>query len=581
MKGISSRQRIVEAARTLAVSIPLVLAGVLGGTQTAQAAQPVDHFKAGGPDRARGGDDALFYPNDFEAAVTGQPDPNRLVFFSLCRRAPFDTTSLYSPFGSGNADAIVNDTTFVLIDGTTCYEPQNEQNIVINPTNARNVVTASNDYRYGFQAQVYVSSDGGATHSDVLLPGWDTATGAQGLFKHVQAGGDPVLAFEPGGILYYAALVYDFSYANRTPSGVAVASSHNGGVSWSAPVMVHYEAANNFFNDKEWIAAGPNGAVYVTWTQFNQGPHGAGYISSNIVISVSHDYGATWSDPVNVSDAAHPFDQGSSPAVAPNGTIYVAYEGNQASNVARDQTVLARSTDGGKTFTNTELGRVYDDSNCYPTNVAQGRSRLSFEQFRLSSFPSLAIDPTTGKMAITWADDQGNAGCGGSNPKFTGLTNNQVKLITSSNGTTWTAPAIITFGSDKAYPAVGMNAGRTVVGYFTRDYSPVPTATDHTCQRGFLETTNPTYPRSAPLYIDLNPVCLDYAISKSDDGFASETRVSSQSSNPYVQFSGSFIGDYTGVAVDSTGSALAVWTDDRGNPRVTRPNQDTVVGNGF
>jgi hypothetical protein len=30
------------------------------------------------------------------------------------------------------------------------------------------------------------------------------------------------------------------------------------------------------------------------------------------------------------------------------------------------------------------------------------------------------------------------------------------------------------------------NAGRTVVGYYTRDFSPVPTATDHTCQRGFL-----------------------------------------------------------------------------------------------
>ena len=37
-------------------------------------------------------------------------------------------------------------------------------------------------------------------------------------------------------------------------------------------------------------------------------------------------------------DAAHPFDQGSSPAYAPDGTLYVAYEGNQASDVTKDQT---------------------------------------------------------------------------------------------------------------------------------------------------------------------------------------------------------------------------------------------------
>ena len=555
------------------------------------AAATGDHFKPLGPNKATGrSDDALFWPADFEAAAASHPDANRLVFFSRCRRAPFTSTTLYTPFGSGNADAIVGDTTFTLVDGTTCYEPQNEQNIVINPTNALNVVTASNDYRSGFQSQVYVSTDGGATFTDVLLPGWDPATGGTGLFTHVQAGGDPVLAFAPEGTIYYAALVYNFSFASHTPSGVAVASSSNGGFTWSTPVMVHYESANNFFNDKEWIAAGPNGAVYVTWTLFNQGPHGAGYISSNIVISVSHDHGASWSDPVNVSDAAHPFDQGSSPAVAPDGTLYVAYEGNQASDPSKDQTVLARSTDGGKTFTNTELGRVYDDFGCYPLNVAQGRARLSFEQFRINSFPSLAIDPTTGALAVVWADDVGNAGCAAGHTSFSGLTNNQVKLVTSPDGISWTAPGVITSGGDKVFPAVAANNGRTVVGYYTRDFSPVPTPTDRSCGRGFLDTTDSGYPTSptTPVhYIDLNPVCIDYAISFSDNGYASERRVSTQSSNPYLQFSGSFIGDYTGVAVDSTGRAVAVWTDGRGHPGLaadpasTRPNQDTVVGNGL
>jgi len=513
------------------------------------------HFKPLGPSKFGGNDDSLFTPTDFEAAAASHPDADRLVFFSLCRRPPFTSPTLYSLFSASNADAIVNDTTFPLAD------------------------TSANDYRGGFQSQVYVSTDGGKTFTDVSLPGWDPASGATGLFKHVQAGGDPVLAFAPDGTLYFNALVYDFSFASHTPSGVAVAVSHDGGASWGTPVMIHYEATKDFFNDKNWIAAGANGNVFATWTSFRSSPAG-GYISSNIVGSASHDSGATWSDPVAVSDSAHPYDQGSSPAFAPDGTLYVAYEGNQASDINRDQTVVARSTDGGKTFTNTEIGRVYDDFGCYPFNVSQGRQRLSFEQFRLNGFPSLAIDPTTSGIAVAWADDQNNAGCAAGAPSFSGLTNNQVKLVTSADGTTWTAPRQITSGKDKVFPAAAANHGRTVVGYYTRDYSPTPTATDHTCARGFLNTSDPTYPQSPAIY-DLNAVCLDYALSSSTDRYASETRVSSQSSNPFTQFSGSFIGDYTGVAVDSTGTARAVWTDNRGRPGVTTPNQDTVVGSGF
>jgi hypothetical protein len=553
------------------------------GSSYAAAQAAGDHFKALGPDKGQAARaDSLFYPGDFEAAVAAQPDPNNLVLFSLCRRAPFTSSTLYPSLAGGNVDAVIGDTTFTLVDGTQCYEPQNEQNIVVNPTNSANIVTSANDYRFGFQELVYVSMDGGNSFADVLLPGWDVATGGTGQFTHVSAGGDPVLAFGQDGTLYFLALVYDFSFASHTPSGVAVASSRDGGASWSTPVMVHYESANNFFNDKPWIAAGAGGDVYVTWTHFNQGPHGLGYISSNIVGALSHDHGHTWTEMIAVSDRAHPFDQGSSPAYAPDGTLYVAYEGNQASNPARDQTVVARSTDGGKTFTNTEVGRVYDDVGCYPTNVAQGRARLSFEQFRVSSFPSLAIDPSTGGLAIAWSDDQNNAGCASGAASFSGLTDNQVKLVTSADGKTWTAPQQITSGADKVYPAVGANAGRTVVGYYSRDFSPVPTATDHTCQRGFLSDQDPGYPTSATTpvhYTDLAPVCLDYAFSSSSDNFASETRVTSQSSNPYLQFSGSFIGDYTGVAVDASGGVHTAWTDDRGLPGTTTPNQDTVVGN--
>lgn len=163
------------------------------------AATPADHFKALGPDKGQAeNDDSLFFPADFEAAVASHPDPNGLVLFSLCRRAPFTSTTLYADFSSANANAIVNDTTFPLADGTQCYNPQNEQNIAINPTNGQNVVTSANDYRAGFRAFVYVSTDGGNTFRNVLLPGWDPATGGAGLFKHVQAGGRSGFGIFPG-----------------------------------------------------------------------------------------------------------------------------------------------------------------------------------------------------------------------------------------------------------------------------------------------------------------------------------------------------------------------------------------------
>jgi hypothetical protein len=258
----------------------------------------------------------------------GQPSPSDKVFVSRCRFAPFTSTSLYAPFaGTNNVDVVTGDTTFAFADGTTCYNPQNETNIVINPTNARNLVTSANDYRYSGPA-AYSGFDAGRTWTDVQMFGWTVDTGGRGLFKKIQNVSDPVLAFAPNGTVYMVQVVYTFRFRtsksepvnNATASGVAVASSADGGVSWTAPHMVYFADAINFFEDKPWMTVGPDGTLYVTWTRFNQGPHGTGCLSSNIEMAISHTGGKTWSSVEQVSDAAHPSDQGSFPLVAPNGT---------------------------------------------------------------------------------------------------------------------------------------------------------------------------------------------------------------------------------------------------------------------
>jgi len=201
-------------------------------------------------------------------------------------------------------------------------------------------------------------------------------------------------------------------------------------------------------------------------------------------------------------------------------------------------------------------------------------------QLRMNSYPSMTIDPTNGHLAIVWADNEGNGSCGTGGTEYVGPgTSNQVKLVTSADGQTWSPVDTITnTPADKVFPSVGANAGIISVGYYTRDYSPVPTDTDRLC--GIVELDSETGNLVLPVDAGRRnaPVCLDWALKSSVDGFTTQLRITSQSSNPYILFAGSFIGDYEGTAVDDLGNTYTVWTDFRGNPGVTSPNQDTLVG---
>ena len=563
----------------------LVAASLLSGASIATAASGgTDHFKATIADGGAGEAGELRTPLQFEQQAATAAGVGTQTLFSRCRR---DLGSkVYNAFGPKEHDAIVGDTRFTFADGTSCYNPQNEQNIVINPANAANLVTSANEYR-DTAVSVYVSKNGGTSWTDVALRGWTRATGGAGVFSNLDSCGDPVLAFNADGSrLYFTSLVCNFDKFPRTMSGVAIAWSGDGGSSWSAPKMIDYRATGDFFADKEWLTVGGDGTVYVTWTKFYQGPRGLSYLKSPIVMSSSSDGGASWSSVKDVSDAAHPYNQGSQVGVAPDGTLYVAYEASDpGTNYATDVLVVATSADRGRTFTQHHVARVWDDLDCYPLQRpgAQNRQTLSYEQFRINSFPSMAIDPSNGAIAITWADNQGSGTCGGGGTSFSGTTSNQVKLVTKATGAAWSSVRTITSDTfDKVYPSVGANHGRIVVGYYTRAYSPSPTAQDRSC--GIAEIDSTTHLVVAPVDAAraAAPVCLDWAIrSSSAADFGTETRVTTQSSNPYILFSGSFIGDYTGTAVDAAGHAVTVWTDFRGNPGVTAPNQDTLVGTGY
>jgi hypothetical protein len=126
-------------------------------------------------------------------------------------------------------------------------------------------------------------------------------------------------------------------------------------------------------------------------------------------------------------------------------------------------------------------------------------------------------------------------------------------------------------GSDKVFPSVAANNGKIAVSYYTRDYaitSALPVCNVQTNSDPAGITPIPT----------ARSVCIDYAAKSSTSNFGSERRLSTASSNPFIMFAdGSFIGDYSQIAIGSDGKAHAAWTDFRGNPGVTSANQDVVV----
>lgn len=506
--------------------------------------------------------------------------------WGLCRSNPFSLASAYPPPSSGEVDAIVGDP--VNNTGASnlgCQTPQNETTIAVNPTDSRNLIAGANDYRVvsprsglnDGSGWAYYSRDGGATWANVQLPGLTLQTGGQGNFKKMDSAGDPVIAFGSDGTAYYANIVFSRS---TFASGIAVSVSADGGATWSQPNMVSYSDAGNFFHDKEWIGAGPNGRVVVTWTRFNQGPKGAGYLESPIVGAISYDRGKTWNrQSFPVSDRAHPYNQGSQVGFAPNGDLYVAYEaGEPSTDYATDSLVLARSQDDGRTFEQQTIARVYDDLDCYP--VFNGRQTLTDMHFRLNSYPSMSIDPQSGRIAFAWADQQGSGSCGNGGTTFSGTTGARTKLVQGFWGS-FGSPIIVAGDAsgnvDTVFPAVAAGSGKVVVTYYTREFAS--THDPAVCNVRIPDVDPGSGPYTEP---SARSVCLDYASRTLAVGGAlgATSRLTSNGSNPFVQFAnGAFIGDYTQVAIGADGRAHASWTDFRGKPGTTPANQDVYVSN--
>ncbi len=497
--------------------------------------------------------------------------------------SPLDGTSVASPDVTVNRD--------------TAAASQNETAIAVDPNNPNRVVGSANDYTTRTWAcaisgtpcsglgdaysGTYFSNDGGSTwccsnsdpnHIGTLIPGVEHLVGGP-----YEAGGDPAVAFDSQGRVFYAGLGFNRTSAPNTVTVNEGTFDGSGNLSWGPPTFINPTTAPSVLNDKEWIAADWHASsayhdrVYVSWTRFIFNPVNGRYVQSPIFFAYSTDHGATFSAPTNISRNVL-YDQGSRPIVGPDGSVYVIFEGATRLSTLDSQWVM-KSTDGGVTFGKpTKIADVQDIVT--PANTA----------FRVNSFPAGDIAPN-GDLYVAWSTQVKNTdGSLCATRTNTGCHAAAVYSKSTDGGTTWSASAPI-------LPALDAS-NRTAIGYpvTNPDGSPLnapaarrvdtfwPAVAVSPTGRVYMsayaadvvspwQTCDVNHTPPAPegrincLGLDnyIHNARLDYAVADLSTDVSNV--VTTHPINTRYHFGGGFIGDYTDLAVGSDNRFHALWTD--------------------
>jgi hypothetical protein len=430
---------------------------------------------------------------------------------------------------SGGDAAPISTTSIALdnnVDVSNECGPQSETFITINPNKPKVLAGGSNEI-FRLPMRGYYSANGGTSWGgvDLPLPPPKTKSG-------MDFGSDPALAFDSSNNLFYGYIVVYFGSGNGiNGTDVAVARSVDGGKTYPTVSFFGFENGTNHFNDKPMITADQSAGspfrdnVYIAWDAASGGSTGGG-----IRVATSRDHGATFSI-TRVDDPNGPGGSiGASPAVGPNGEVYVAWNDYIANAI-----VFNRSLDGGQTWG----APTSISAKTLPFDI-----RIPAESFRGALvYPSLDVDrssgPHSGRIYCSWMD-------------LTAANVTDIFLSYSDNaGTTWSAPAPVTDQLPKAVDRFNhwMSVDPTTGGLNVAFYD---TRNDTT---GFRYQT-------------------DYYLAKSTDGTTfsgADVRVSSASSNEHdcnglfpcqaINY-GNQQGDYEGL-VSFGGVSYPIWTDSR------------------
>ena len=436
---------------------------------------------------------------------------------------------------------------------------------------------------------VYFSFDGGRSWTQPTYTGW-TARGCVGpaacvphsgpigtLPHYVENGlvsdGDPGVAFGPspgangtfswanGSRLYYSNLTSNFGATKRDETfkgfeGIAVsrtdnprAAAANDASAWMNPVLISKQNSTTF-SDKPQIwadnaASSPFfGDVYVCWASFG-GQEKGNAAPVPLIVARSADGGSTWTQKQvgpATSNGVNSQPDGCTVRTDSHGNVYVFGVGARG-GVSYEMMYV--STDGGTHFTGPALlstavnPGVIDPVIGRPVmdGIAGARNDLAFAPSADIANGAPTGADATNRIVLTWADGR------------QGLNHEQLLLMTSTNGgASFSGPIAVPLATgDRPYytaPAVSPN-GTDV--YITYNAFTTPYRNDTSSSRGLVGVI---------LHADVAGGAIGAfgTVARSPVG---DPRTSSQN-----DLQAEFLGDYVYTAATRAG-AVGVWNDVR------------------
>ncbi|MBO0786326.1 MAG: exo-alpha-sialidase, partial [Actinobacteria bacterium] len=483
---------------------------------------------------------------------------------------------------------------------------QNEPAVAVNANDPSVVVAGSNDnidmeacnagdpatcpFTPGVGVSgVYFSFDGGHSWMQPTYSGWSARdcqgpaacsphVGPIGTLPHyfengLVSDGDPGVAFGPrpgpdgtfswanGSRLYYSNLTSNFGATKRTETfkgfeGIAVSRTDNpqaaarGDASaWMNPVLVSRQNSTTF-SDKEQIWADNAqsspffGNVYVCWADFRSNSHGQA-LPTPLNVARSTDGGTTWTvkqvGPAT-DNGINGQPDGCTVRTDSHGNLYVFGVGVRGGTSFE---MMYKSADGGAHFTGPALlSSAVDPGVIDPVigrpvmdGVAGARNDLAFAPSADIANGAPTGSDATNRIVLTWADGR------------QGRNNEQLMLMSSTDGgASFSGPGAVPLAAgDRPYytaPAISPN-GKDV--YITYNAFTTPFRNDTSSPRGLV---------GVMLHADVSNGMIG-PFGTVARGVTGDPRASAQN-----DLTAEFLGDYVYTAATRTG-AVGVWNDTR------------------
>lgn len=350
-----------------------------------------------------------------------------------------------------------------------------EPSVSVDPGNPGRVIGVFQQDRWsdgGAKGLTAVWSGDGRHFHQTTLPFDACAPGGLSLYDRAS---DAWVSFGPDGTAYADGL--GLSPA-RNSSGIVAAASYDGGRTWRHTTDLINDPTNRFGDDKNSITADPvrPGVAYAVWDRFDFGPS-LNQFTGRTMLSQTRDFGRTWSRPrVIVAPGQNKQTQGNVIVVdRRTKRLYdfynlIAYTDASATQVTISQEAFISSSDGGQTWS-PQVIFAHDTSIIDRDPNTGAPLRTGAGPGGGGALPSVAIDPRTGELYVTYESTD-----------FTGGSRDQIELRHSVNGgRTWSRPARVN-GAPRAVAftptvAVADNGTVGVTYYDTRTLQPGNTTT--------------------------------------------------------------------------------------------------------